>query len=95
MTVGGVVIAVLQLYVLVLIAYLVITWVMIFAREWQPKGVVLLLVEGIFAITEPPLRLLRRFIPPLRIGGVQLDIAFIVLFLIVQVLILAAAALRF
>jgi YggT family protein len=94
-TVGGVVIAVLQLYVLVLIAYLVISWVMIFAREWQPKGVVLLLVEGIFAITEPPLRLLRRFIPPLRIGGVQLDIAFIVLFLIVQVLILAAAALRF
>ena len=64
---------------------------MIFARDWQPRGVVLLIVEGVFAVTDPPLRLLRRFIPPLRVGGASIDLAFIVLFLLVQILILAAS----
>ena len=91
MTVGGVVVIVLQLFVLLLLANLVITWVMIFARDWQPRGVVLLIVEGVFAVTDPPLRLLRRFIPPLRVGGASIDLAFIALFLLVQILILAAS----
>ena len=91
MTPGGVVVIVLQLFVLLLLANLVITWVMIFARDWQPRGVVLLIVEGVFAVTDPPLRLLRRFIPPLRVGGASIDLAFIVLFLLVQILILAAS----
>jgi YggT family protein len=90
-TVGGVVVIVLQLFVLLLIANLIISWVMIFARDWQPRGVVLLIVEGVFAVTEPPLRLLRRFIPPLRIGGAAIDIAFIVLFIVVELLIVAAS----
>ena len=46
---------------------------------------------AVFAVTEPPLKLLRRFIPPLRLGGVAIDIAFIVLFLLVQILIVAAS----
>ena len=95
MSVSGVLITVLQLYVLLLIAYIVISWVMIFAREWQPRGVVLLIVEGVFSAVEPPLRLLRRFIPPLRIGGISLDIAFIVLFILVQVLIVVASRVPF
>jgi len=90
-TVGGVVVIVLQLFILLLITNLIISWVMIFARDWQPRGVVLLIVEGVFAVTEPPLKLLRRFIPPLRLGGVAIDIAFIVLFLLVQILIVAAS----
>ena len=91
MTVGGIVAGVLQIFILLLIANLIISWVMIFARDWEPKGVVLVLVEGVFAGTEPPLKLLRRFIPPLRIGGAAIDIAFIVLFIVVQLLIVAAS----
>jgi len=90
-TVGGIVAGVLQIFILLLIANLIISWVMIFARDWEPKGVVLVLVEGVFAVTEPPLKLLRRFIPPLRIGGAAIDIAFIVLFIVVQLLIVAAS----
>ena len=37
-------------------------------------------------MTDPPLKLLRRFLPPLRIGGVSLDLAFLVLFIIVTIL---------
>jgi YggT family protein len=90
-TVGGIVVGVLQIFILLLIFNLIITWVMIFARDWEPKGVVLVLVEGVFAVTDPPLKLLRRFIPPLRIGGAAIDIAFIVLFIVVQLLIVAAS----
>ena len=61
-------------FILLLIANLIISWVMIFARDWQPRGVVLLIVEGVFAVTEPPLKLLRRFIPPLRLGGVAVRV---------------------
>ena len=91
MNVWGIVAGVLQIFILLLIANLIISWVMIFARDWEPKGVVLVLVEGVFAVTEPPLKLLRRFIPPLRIGGAAIDIAFIVLFIVVQLLIVAAS----
>jgi len=90
-SVGGIVVGVLQIFILLLIFNLIITWVMIFARDWEPKGVVLVLVEGVFAVTDPPLKLLRRFIPPLRIGGAAIDIAFIVLFIGVELLIVAAS----
>ena len=59
----------------------VLDWVQHFARDWHPRGPVLLLAEGAYSVTDPPLRAIRRLIPPLRIGTVQLDIAFMVLFL--------------
>jgi YggT family protein len=72
------------IFFIVLIGRLVIDWIQVFARDWRPHGVVLVVAEGIYSTTDPPLRLLRRLIPPLRIGQVQLDLAFIVLFLIVS-----------
>ncbi len=85
--VGQTIASLLSIYVIVLIARLVFDYVFIFAREWRPKGPVLLLVEGIYSITDPPLKALRRIIPPLRIGGISLDLAFLVLFILVQILI--------
>ena len=77
----------LQIYLLVLLARVVVDWVRMFARDWVPRGVVLVLVEFLYAVTDPPLRFLRRFIPPLRIGSVALDVAFLVLFLVCYLLI--------
>ncbi len=88
--VGRTVAGILQIYVIILIARIVIDYVFIFAREWRPKGIVLLIVEAIFTVTDPPLKALRRVIPPLRIGGISLDLAFLVLFILVQVLIQVA-----
>ncbi|HEY7857323.1 MAG TPA: YggT family protein [Candidatus Nanopelagicales bacterium] len=85
--VGEVLATVLWLYLIILIARVVIDYVVMFARDWHPHGVVLVLVEAIYTVTDPPLKLLRRFIPPLRIGGIALDVAFIVLFILIQVLI--------
>lgn len=73
-------------FFIILIGRLVLDWIMVFARDWRPRGVVLVVAEAIYSATDPPLKALRRVLPPLRIGQVQLDLAFIVMFLIVSVL---------
>ena len=90
--VGQVLAILLWLFWLILIGRLVFDFVQIFARSWQPRGIVLVIAEVIYSITDPPLRLLRRFIPPLRLGGVQFDLAFLILIILVQVLINVALA---
>jgi YggT family protein len=42
--------------------------------------------EPIYTLTEPPLRALRKVIPPLRLGGASIDLSFMVLFFIVWIL---------
>lgn len=76
---------VLWVYWLVLIGRLILDWVQVFSRDWQPKGPLLLIAEGIYTVTDPPLNLLRRFIPPLRLGQVQLDLSFLVLILAIGI----------
>ena len=73
-------------FFLILLVRMVIDWVQVFARTWRPTGVALVVAEVTYTVTDPPLRLLRRFLPPLRLGPVQLDLAFTVLFLICIVL---------
>jgi YggT family protein len=71
---------VLTIYLVVLIGRMIFSWVQVFAREWHPSGILLVIAEGIFTITDPPLKLLRRFIPTFRLGMVALDLSFMVLF---------------
>jgi YggT family protein len=70
---------VLYLYFIVLIGRLIFDWIQVFSRDWRPSGVILVVAEFIYSLTDPPLRALRRVIPPLRLGGVALDLAFLVL----------------
>ena len=76
----------LYVFFLLLIGRLVLDWVQVFARDWRPRGVALVIAEAIYTPTDPPLRALRRVIPPLRLGGVQVDLAFLVLMLAVSIL---------
>jgi YggT family protein len=76
---------ILLIFFIILIGRLVLDWIQVFARDWRPRGFVLIIAEGIYSATDPPLRALRRVLPPLTIGQVQIDLAFIVLFLIVSV----------
>ena len=77
---------VLYLYLVLLIGRMIFSWVQVFARDWRPTGLVLVLAEFIFTATDPPLKFLRRFIPPLRLGMVALDLSFMVLFIVVLIL---------
>jgi YggT family protein len=74
------------LYILVLFARFAFDLIQMFSPDWAPKGPILVLAEAIYTVTDPPLKLLRRFIPPLRIGGVALDLSFIVLLILLQIL---------
>ena len=76
----------LYVYFLVLIGRLVLDWIQVFARQWRPRGVILVVAEAIYTLTDPPLRAIRTVIKPVRIGGVALDLAFLVLILVVSVL---------
>jgi YggT family protein len=75
------------IFVLLLIARLVLDYILMFARDYTPRGFVLVLAEIVFTITDPPLKFVRRFVPPLRIGGISLDLAFLVLLIFVQIVV--------
>lgn len=66
---------------ILLLVRLVFDLVQAFARDWRPSGVLLILLEALYTVTDPPLKAIRRVVPPLRIGQVQLDLAFLILFI--------------
>ncbi|MDW4572290.1 YggT family protein [Microbacterium sp. M3] len=66
----------LLLYVFVLLARLVLDWIPFFNREWRPRGAGLVAAEIVYTVTDPPIRLFRRFIPPLRVGAIAIDFGF-------------------
>ena len=76
--IGAVIDLVLRLFLLLLFARFVVDWVQVFARSWSPKGFVLVLLEIIYSITDPPILFIRRFVPPLRLGSIMLDTSFII-----------------
>jgi YggT family protein len=76
----------LSIYLVLLIGRMVLSWIQVYARTWSPRGVLLVIAEGVYSLTDPPLRFLRRYIPSVRLGNVALDLSFILLFLVVYVL---------
>ena len=85
--VGNIIASLLSIYLIILIGRLVFDFVQIFARDWRPSGLVLVLVEGIYTVTEPPLKVIRRVVPPVRLGQVSLDLGFLILLIGIQILI--------
>jgi YggT family protein len=77
---------VLLLFLILLIARLVFDYVMMFARSWRPSGVVAVGLEVVYSVTDPPLKALRRVIPPLRLGNFSIDLGFMVLLFVVYIL---------
>jgi YggT family protein len=85
-TIGAIIGFILFLYIGLLLARLVVDWVQAFARSWTPHGVLLVILEVVYTLTDPPINFVRRFVPPLRIGGIALDMAFLIVLVFVYVL---------
>ena len=77
---------VLALYLVLLIGRLIIDVLQNYSRSWTPTGGLVKVAEVIYTATDPPLRLLRRYIRPLRLGSVALDLSFMLLLLVIFVL---------
>ena len=78
---------VLFLFWLLLLGRIIIEFIRSFARDWRPSGFVVVLLEAVFTITDPPVKLLRRLIPPIPIGGIRLDLSIMLLIFLVFILI--------
>lgn len=74
--IGSILSTVLFIYIVILLARLVLEYIPMFNREWRPRGVTLVLAEIVYTVTDPPIKLIRRVIPPLRIGGIAIDFGF-------------------
>ena len=77
-TVGIVIQIVLWVFIALLWIRFIVDWVQIFARQWTPRGVLLVALEVVYSITDPPIKALRRVIPPLRIGSIAVDLSFLI-----------------
>jgi len=86
-SIGTALVWVLQLFIMSLFARVILDYIRIFSPSWRPRGIVLAIAEFVYAITDPVMRFVRRFIPPLRIGPVSVDISFILIFFVVEILI--------
>lgn len=80
--IGVILFNLIYLAIILVIARFVVDWVQLLARQWQPRGFIAVLCEAIFSVTDPPLRALRKVIPPIRLGGVMLDLSAMVLLLL-------------
>jgi len=87
MSVVSIIVLLLNIFLVLLIFRLVMDYVFMFARSFRPAGVVAAALELCYTVTDPPLRLTRRLIPPLRLGGISLDLGFLLLFVLVNILI--------
>jgi YggT family protein len=86
---------ILDVFIGLLIVRLVVDWIQVFARSWQPSGVVLVLLEAVYSITDPPILAFRRVFKPIRIGGVALDLSFLAVLLVCYLLRVVNAAIFF
>jgi YggT family protein len=94
-TIATIVYYLLLIYFFVLWARLVLDLIQMFNRGWRPAGGMLVVAEVVFTVTDPPIRAVRRVLPPVRMGSVALDFAFSVVMLVVIVLMTIFGALRF
>ncbi|HEV2886291.1 MAG TPA: YggT family protein [Jatrophihabitans sp.] len=76
----------LLVFYLLVIARLIVETTRSFARGWRPAGAAAIGLEAVYTVTDPPMKLLRRLIPPLRLGGVSFDMSVIVLLIAIWIL---------
>jgi YggT family protein len=72
-------------FLVLLFARVVVSLITVLARDWRPSGPLVVVLEGVFSITDPPVRVVRRVIPPLTLGSIRLDLGFMVVFFVTYI----------
>jgi YggT family protein len=86
--VASIVYLILWLFLALMFIRFIVDWVQVFARSWSPTGPVLVVLESVYTVTDPPILFFRRFIPPLRLGSVALDLSFMLVLIICYLLLI-------
>ncbi|AZZ39774.1 YggT family protein [Acidipropionibacterium jensenii] len=79
---GIIVLYAIQFYMVLLVVRMIISWVPLLARGFQPHGVLAVIFELVYTVTDPPVRFFDRILPPVRLGGVALSLGFMLLFVV-------------
>lgn len=82
------------LFIMLMWVRFVLDLVRAFARQWRPRGLGLVLAEAVYTVTDPPIKVVRRVIPPLRLGGISLDFAWTIVLLVCLILLSIVGGLR-
>jgi len=93
--VGEILHAVIWTFIVLMLVRFVVDWIQVFARSWTPHGPVLVVLEGVYSVTDPPIKAFRRVFRPLRIGSVSLDLSFLAVLLICYLLLAVVTAVFF
>lgn len=83
---GSILLVAVSLYSWILLARIVIEMIQSFSRQFNPPRWFMMVAEVLFVVTDPPVKALRKVIPPLQLGGIALDVSIIVLFLLLSIL---------
>jgi len=81
----GLIYIALLLFQISLIIRIVFDLVQMFARQWRPRGAALVAAHVVYSMTDPPIKRIRRLVPPLQLGSVSLDLAFLIVFIVVVI----------
>ena len=81
----GLIYIALLLFFIALIIRLVFEWVQMFARSGGRAALPLVTAHAGLLRHGPAAQRLRRLIPPLRLGGISLDLGFLLLFIAVSI----------
>ncbi|HWJ83308.1 MAG TPA: YggT family protein [Nocardioides sp.] len=73
-------------FIVLLWVRFIVDWIQIFARSWEPRGVLLVVLEVVYSVTDPPIKGLRRLIKPIRLGSFMLDVSFLIVMILAYVL---------
>jgi YggT family protein len=93
--VGNVLLIILYVFFGMLWIRFIVDWVQVFARSWSPRGPLLVVLEAVYSTTDPPIKALRRVIPPLRLGSIALDLSFLIVMICTYALIQVVGAVFF
>ena len=83
-SIGGLLADLLQLFLLTLFLRLILDYVRMAAPAWRARGFLLVAADFVYAVTDKPLRFVRRFVKPLRIGGISIDLSMLILFIVIS-----------
>lgn len=85
-SVGLIIYYIVQVAIYIVIARFIVDWVRLFARQWRPRGLMAVVLEMLYSVTDPPMRAIRKVIPPIRLGQILLDLSPMILLIILYIL---------
>ena len=85
----------LVLFIALMWVRLILDWVRALRPKWRPTGPLLVVAELCFAVTDPPVKVVRRVVRPIRFGGAQLDFAWSIVLILSLVAISLVGPLRY